>query len=300
MLEITPSSRTAIHELRHAIREARSRLDPDGVLVERLSLQLVEVFGTSVDTVSEGGDSLLERGRESIARTPLAGALLDKVRLAAAGVAEGVKKQLGGAAEGLPPSDAWGLCEEGIEPETRRFLHNAYLYAGFAKLGSKVLALDDFSPVTITLAKAFETEVNMSLVQWIRQRLGIALPGYFATHQPRATAMYALKSSCHGAVDFNAQRDGQWAPPALGATRLVIEEMTQAEPPPYWDSARWKQTLAAWARLQRLRNGAAHTELQDVRHLAELVGLFESFRAAGTFESMAKLKGATKAPVPVP
>jgi hypothetical protein len=298
MLELTPSSRTAVAELRQALVEARSRLDPDGVVVERLSLQLVEVFGTSVDTFSEGRAVLLQRGREAIARSPLAGALLDKVVQAAEGVADGVRKQLAGAAEGLPPNDAWGITEEGLEPETRRFLHNAYLYAGFAKFGNKVLALDDFSPVTITLAKAFETEVNMSLVQWIRHRLGIALPGYFATHQPGATAIYTLKSSCPSPVDFNAQRAGQWAPPALGGTRLVVEDMTRTEPPPHWDAARWTQTLAAWARLQKLRNGAAHTELQDVRHMAELAGLFETFRAAGTFEAMVRLKGAIKAPVP--
>ena len=41
----------------------------------------------------------------------------------------------------------------------------------------------DYTPGAICLAKIFEREINLSLVHWIREHLGINLPSYFNRYQ---------------------------------------------------------------------------------------------------------------------
>jgi hypothetical protein len=182
-----------------------------------------------------------------------------------------------------------------------KFLRSARNYA---RLAQDILDDDlDFSPVIITLGKAFEYEANLSLAQWARQLLGIRLPDYFALHQPGVVAHLTLTTSTTEIVDFNAKRDGRWLPPGMGKTRIALMRLTTDGPPPCFDAdadrgeGGWDRILREWRLLQQLRNQAAHTEFIQADTIGELERIYQSLADAGAFDGMYRLKSTLRGDV---
>ena len=142
-----------------------------------------------------------------------------------------------------------------LERESKTFLNTAHgvLYGLHEK--------DDFSPATMCLAKAFEREINLSAVHWIRSELGIELPRYFNKYAPHSTATYRRNRSDRF-VDFNqGRRQGSrtvWIPPGLGDSEKVYKSMTQDGADPPIPQVKHDDFVQDWKKIKELRNDAAH------------------------------------------
>lgn len=119
--------------------------------------------------------------------------------------------------------------------------------------------LEDFSPLMICVAKAFESEINASLVQWYRKKLGVEMPRYFKLHAPNVTALAGAGQP----VDFNAKRrQDEWHPPSLGqslwaGTRHFAEQPSELTP------EQFAHLAEIWGHILPLRNRAAHSGSLD-------------------------------------
>lgn len=114
--------------------------------------------------------------------------------------------------------------------------------------------LEDWSPVSVCYGKALEAEINASVVQDIRRRLGIRLPEFFKRYQPNCHASVFV-NTFNSDIDFNVQRRGQWLPPGLGQSEEVARQLGSGD---FAVDEQWSELLLRWSEIRRLRNAAAH------------------------------------------
>lgn len=114
--------------------------------------------------------------------------------------------------------------------------------------------LEDWSPVTVCYGKAFEAEINASVVQDIRRRLGIDLPQFFKQHQPHRSAAVFVNAFKRD-IDFNVKRLKQWLPPGLGESEEAARQLGSCG---FAVDGLWSELLEHWREIRRLRNAAAH------------------------------------------
>ena len=116
----------------------------------------------------------------------------------------------------------------------------------------------DYTPGVICLAKVFEREVNLSVVHWMREKLGIRLPQYFNKYQPRQKASYDH-------VNFNRPGQGnRWDAPTMGRSLNAIVRWVEEDHKPEILNDAWARFTNRWEVITTERNNAAHTmELVD-------------------------------------
>lgn len=122
----------------------------------------------------------------------------------------------------------------------------------------------DFTPGLICMAKGFEREMNLSVVQWVRQRLGVSLPDYYDRPQQGIVAQFTPSRDVVGGpmkgtkIDFNVRRGRKWLPPGLGQSELACLELASPNPPAPFDAESWRFLMAEWRTIVACRNQAAH------------------------------------------
>jgi hypothetical protein len=135
----------------------------------------------------------------------------------------------------------------------------------------------DLSPLVITLAKIFENELNHSLVQWIRKKLGIDMPAFFTKHQPNKNAVQHIREGYE--IDFNRHtRAGEWIPPGLGQSQNAYKEILKTTISPI-STPQNNSFLIYWKEIGKTRNNAAHmqtTSFEDASRVTELLQQFNS------------------------
>ena len=117
--------------------------------------------------------------------------------------------------------DEW--CD--IEPSTKNYLIACTI------INNSMIALmeehEDYKMHAFPLCVAFEQEINLSIVQLIRQHLGVKMPDYFEKYCPEVKDLKYLPSekviSNPREIHLNNARNSKWIPPALGETRLIYE-----------------------------------------------------------------------------
>lgn len=115
----------------------------------------------------------------------------------------------------------------------------------------------DYAPAVMCLAKVFEKEINLSVVHWIRENLGVRLPQYFNKYQPRNIPTFDN-------VNFNKRDDNDtWSPPTLGTSLEACKKVSKTNeqlgvPPPRLYN-NWDVFLQKWDAIKDERNTAAHT-----------------------------------------
>lgn len=222
----------------------------------------------------------------------------------------GILQTLAPQQDPIFPTLTEALCGDAFDHETRIMLRTgvrcltalaAPPWLGWksqqhlrAPFGEAVADID-FSPSLISFAKAFENEMNLSVVHWIRRRLGVSLPAYFKRPQPGVDATYTPASVPHGQpIDFNFARRGEWLPPSLGQAELACAKLAGGNPPEHFDPETWERLMQAWQVIRSKRNHAAHPRLID-RHDCESVILqMTALIEAGVFRSTSTLKGALR------
>ena len=189
--------------------------------------------------------------------------------------------------------------ENYLEQESKTFLKTAH------GVLNGLHQQDDFSPGIICLTKAFEREINLSAVHWIRNELGIELPKYFNKLAPTGPA----KCQCslpHGIdiiVDFNKGRrrrhekgrrrrhETKWIPPGIGESKHAYKSMTERHgarlPIPV---EKHRRLLTNWNNIAQLRNDAAHYEIMEKRSVLTVMKAMMDLSNHAVFESLSDMK----------
>ena len=146
--------------------------------------------------------------------------------------------------------------------------------------------LIDYTPVAICLAKVFEREINLSIVHWIRQDLGVDLPGYFNKHQDQVDAIFSHPGIRD--IDFNKSgTNNRWNPPAIGESQLAYRQVAQQmqnwfNPPDNF--------LENWDTIRKVRNQAAHTEYVGQESVRTIQHTLNQLVQGDIFTTLFKMK----------
>ena len=149
--------------------------------------------------------------------------------------------------------------------------------------------LVDWSPLAICFGKAFESEINASVVQFYRHLLEVPLPQFFKKHAPGVTAIVSGSRP----VDFNSKRHGRWHPPGLGET-LWVAAKGMLEVPLAMTKTEFLLLVDLWEEILSKRNAAAHPGVVDRESCQQMVGLWEKFVNAGLLGKLLQLKAELK------
>lgn len=144
----------------------------------------------------------------------------------------------------------------------------------------------DYTVVVICLAKIFEREINLSVVHYIRQKLGIKLPCYFNKPQDRMVASFHHNGRT---IDFNksSRSRNRWAPPAIGESQIAYRQLKD-------DMVQWLSEpsifLDYWEKIRRIRNRAAHTQVVGEQSVKEIKSIFNKLHDSDIFANLYNMK----------
>lgn len=132
--------------------------------------------------------------------------------------------------------------------ETFRRLYKGKFSFGGMSIESQEL---DFSPLISLSSKAFETEMNLSLMQWVRALNGIEMPTYFNAYKKGANVIV-------GNINLNETINNSWKPIALGNARAVFQSIFRQREYPK-EITNPNLLLELWEIIYKYRNKASHT-----------------------------------------
>lgn len=178
----------------------------------------------------------------------------------------------------------------GLEPVSAQRLISAPHIANVIVASARLPAEQDLSPAVISLCKAIETEVGLSITEWIRERLEIPMPKYFNMFAPAKTAV--LETGRNYNVDLNREWKGVLRKLDLGtAYHTAITARNTFGWPEALNNGRGEQLLPAWDSLLDLRNDAAHERRVDAHMWENLVSTWnEKWVDLGLTDALTSLK----------
>lgn len=178
-----------------------------------------------------------------------------------------------------------------LEDESYIILKTAH--AVFNDLKSKCVSREeefDFTASSICFSKVFEKEINLSQVHWIRKKLGVDLPEYYNSYQPKQIARLIPKIDNPREIDFNRASKGRWLPPGIGESRLCWEDLINIDIPDGWNKKQLDDLNEKWKGIIKIRNMSAHAELVDVKLVEELIGHLKYMEERQYFKLLSKMK----------
>jgi hypothetical protein len=176
----------------------------------------------------------------------------------------------------------------GLEASSYEFIKMGYHLMKYLQGEYKlhpVFKSQDYSPGMICFAKAFENEVNLSIVQWIRKLSGIRLPECYCKFD--AAKGDLLLAAGKKQVNVNREDRGQWLAPGLGESEWLARSL---KPPAQFDESNWKDFCGLWKNMIPLRNRTAHPEPVDFETGVKMIKLLESVAKKHYFSNMITLK----------
>jgi hypothetical protein len=148
----------------------------------------------------------------------------------------------------------------------------------------------DYTPSIVCLAKVFEKEINLSMVHWIRNKLGIDLPKYFNKYQKGKNAEMIPNIDEAFNIDFNRNSRGKWLPPGIGQSRLCWETIISKEVPEEWNNEIIANLKEKWKLIAKLRNQAAHTAIMNRSHANQMYDHIVTLINNGGFDIISQTK----------
>ena len=135
--------------------------------------------------------------------------------------------------------------------------------------------------------KIFEREINLSLVHWIREHLGINLPSYFNRYQSGITAKYKKGKL---SIDFNkgSYSDNKWISPGIGQSQIAFKaKVNEIErwlsKAGYTESTKVAFLIQQWNTIKNIRNNAAHAELVNETSVTQIKVALSALSSNGIF-----------------
>lgn len=143
----------------------------------------------------------------------------------------------------------------------------------------------DFSPLINELAKLFELELNLSIVQWIRQREGIEMPTFYNKYK-NDNKEYIWQ----GKLNLNQrERDGSLRGVPIGNSYFYAENMFRQSIFPDEFTAP-KEMLSVWNTIREVRNTASHASVSSFVDYEKMILNFRKLIDNGYFEELISLK----------
>lgn len=185
-----------------------------------------------------------------------------------------------------------------FESETKTMLRTGALCFNALNRGvmERMPVSFDYAPSLICFAKAFENEMNLSLVQLLRERNGIEMPYYFCRHKPGHSATLSLPNGQR--IDLNARnQQGGWHPPGLGQSEAACLQGAAVSPLEEFSADARAMLGRQWPIIRRHRNEAAHpTAVVERQRCAEVMRAIEDLMDAHVFAMTAGLKNKLRPP----
>lgn len=184
---------------------------------------------------------------------------------------------------------------QGIEIQTRNFLKSAWLYERFLRSRPEFAAINEYSGYAITICKAYETEINLSIVQWIRKYLGIEMPIFFNLLKPgNDKYSYQIDTTIFSEprpIFFNKGTRGKWLPPGLGESAFTFKSILFRNPYSFEYFKDSEDTLLElWIELNKIRQQVAHAEPVSIEEKRKLDDINRRFYSTGTMQNLVSLK----------
>lgn len=176
-----------------------------------------------------------------------------------------------------------------LEPESSTMLKTAEEVYRVLKDMEQV----DYAPAAICYAKAFEKEINLSIVHWAREKLGIQLPQYYNRKQENINAFFTpnFNNNSGHPIDLNKGYKERWAPPSMGQSELVCIGLAQKEAiPSELTDAQWQSLMQAWTVIRKNRNEASHTQVMSKEKMLEIRDSMILLAENGLFENLYQIK----------
>lgn len=123
----------------------------------------------------------------------------------------------------------------------------------------------DFSPLVICLAKIFEIETNLSIIQWCRQSIGIEMPQYFKKVKIDPENSYDVMPDPNlvrdnaRPINLNSGKS-EWKPPAMGQSLLVAQTLN-LNSNITGKIEDFTTLFSKWSSIANSRNESAHTQI---------------------------------------
>jgi len=175
------------------------------------------------------------------------------------------------------------IVSQSIHFKSRVFLKSALI----VKKMTSEENFDDYSSVIIGYTKFFENEINVTLVQKIREHLGIDMPDYYLRHYPRH-GYFIVRGEKNLNVDFNRgnRRTGKYIPPGLGQSLLSFKTIM-------YDlnlDINEEQFVELGLQLNNIRNRVAHPEITSKEDLRVTERLLRKLDTINIFEELIEIK----------
>lgn len=150
----------------------------------------------------------------------------------------------------------------------------------------------DYSFLINPIGKAFEIEINLSVVQWMRQKLGIEMPRYFNKRKEPYNQYcitpdpVVVKSPTQ--VDLNKGRGQTWYAPGIGQSELAFKALIRRGV--CLDEINIKILLSNWGIIRTYRNRGAHTEILNLDDFENVVASHNILESEKIFQDLVSLK----------
>jgi hypothetical protein len=151
----------------------------------------------------------------------------------------------------------------------------------------------DYGPPVLYFAKAFENEVNLSMVHWARKVKGVRLPEFFNRIQPGlSTATVQANPRDPRTIDLNnGKRGGGWRPLELGTALVACETILASHSPPHIHGDDADFLFRRWRDIRNIRNSSSHDPgFLPYRSFSVVEGAFEQLMKKGVFFRLHQMK----------
>ena len=159
----------------------------------------------------------------------------------------------------------------------RKHIHDNLTPINYPKYPERL----DFSMLINPLGKIFETEINCSVIQWLRYQHGIEMPDYYNQVKPNTQCWYMN-------VDLNKSSNHQLSTIAIGTALELIIKCQKELPNEIGSSS--SDFFCIWKDIRNKRNAASHPGVVNEKDFIEFYHSFCELITKGWFTRLMDLK----------
>ena len=139
----------------------------------------------------------------------------------------------------------------------------------------------DFSMLINPLGKIFETEINCSIIQWLRYLTGVEMPDFYNRVKPNTQCWYMN-------VDLNKSFNNQLSTIPIGTALELIMKCQSELPDEIGNSS--SNFFSIWRDIRNRRNAASHPGVVDEKDFVAFYRSFCELITEGWFTQLMNLK----------
>lgn len=147
----------------------------------------------------------------------------------------------------------------------------------------------DYSALSLYLGKIFENELSYSIVQQMRELIGIPMPDNYVKYY-RSSTRFVVQTGNNKEVDLNKKdrRRTNWIAPSIGEARAAYDRLRLDMPGTSLTIQPQHEEL--WGYLNTGRNAASHRDPVDREKFMQFFNNFTEFLDDGFFGQLVQIK----------